>query len=156
MPPKYKSSSEQVHLVPDSCHREEGKSSCDFFEKVRINEVFFGISGFCVGLGVSNPRTSSPCESGVASCKAGKLWPSLTVWRSMMTLVSALAQTRAQGKVVMGHFGEIPKFTSLPRWLGRCPTPFMAKDDEYHCHMSVRLTWLRRLPFSSGTSKVLQ
>ena len=30
----------------DSCHREEGKHSREFFEKVRVNAVFFGISGF--------------------------------------------------------------------------------------------------------------
>ena len=35
--------------VPDLCHMEEGKSSREFFEKVRVNGVFFGISGFWVG-----------------------------------------------------------------------------------------------------------
>ena len=58
-PPKIKkSSSEQVFLnnfrsVPDSCHREEGKSSRELFEKVRVNAVFFwyfGILGGFVGL----------------------------------------------------------------------------------------------------------
>ena len=44
--PKYKSSSEQVCLnsfrwVPDSCHREEGKSSRELFENVRVNSLFF-------------------------------------------------------------------------------------------------------------------
>ena len=34
-----------------TCHREEGKSSREPFEKVRVNAVFFGISGFWVGLG---------------------------------------------------------------------------------------------------------
>ena len=55
------SSSEQVFLknlcwVPDSCHRKAGKSSCELFEKVRVNKLFFwtGISGFRVGLLVSN------------------------------------------------------------------------------------------------------
>ena len=49
----------QVHLnnfhwVPDSRHREEGKSSRELFEKVRVNAlVFFGISGFWVGFGAS-------------------------------------------------------------------------------------------------------
>ena len=52
--PKIKSSSEQVFQnnfcrVPDSGQREEGKRSREFFEKVRVNAVFFGISGFWVG-----------------------------------------------------------------------------------------------------------
>ena len=62
-PPKkknnLKSSSEQVFLnnfrwVPDSCHREGGKSLRELFEKVRTNEVLFvGISGFWVGFSAS-------------------------------------------------------------------------------------------------------
>ena len=45
-PPEKKSSSEQVFLnnfrwVPDSCHREEGESSRELFEKVRVNTAFF-------------------------------------------------------------------------------------------------------------------
>ena len=33
--------------VPDSCHREEGKSLRDFFERVRVDATFcFGMSGF--------------------------------------------------------------------------------------------------------------
>ena len=48
--PKLKSSSEQVflnnfHWVPDSCHREEGKSSRELFEKVRVNAVFLNVFG---------------------------------------------------------------------------------------------------------------
>ena len=41
------------HWVPDSCHREEGKSSREVFEKVRVNAVFVGISGFWVGFSAS-------------------------------------------------------------------------------------------------------
>ena len=49
-----KSSSEQVFLnsfrwVPDSCHRETGKSSRELFEKVRVDAFFVGICGFWVG-----------------------------------------------------------------------------------------------------------
>ena len=45
-PPKVKSSSEEVSLnnfrwVPDSCRREEGKSSRELFDQVRVNSVFF-------------------------------------------------------------------------------------------------------------------
>ena len=29
------------HRAPNSCHREEGKSSCELFEKVRVNAPFF-------------------------------------------------------------------------------------------------------------------
>ena len=46
----------KVHLkswVPDSRHRELGKSSRELFEKVRANAVFFGISGFWVGFWAS-------------------------------------------------------------------------------------------------------
>ena len=57
-PPKIKSSSERVFLnnfrwVPDSCHRNAGKSSRKLFEKVRVNAVFlwyFGIWGGFFGL----------------------------------------------------------------------------------------------------------
>ena len=59
-PPKIdkKTLSEQVflnnfHWVPDSCHREEGKSSRELFEKARVNAVSFGISGFGVGFWAS-------------------------------------------------------------------------------------------------------
>ena len=53
-----KSSSEEMFLnnfcwVPDSCDREEGKSSRELFEKVRVNAVFFwyfGILGGFLGL----------------------------------------------------------------------------------------------------------
>ena len=56
--PKQKSSCEQVLLndfrwFPDSCHREEGKSSRELFEKVRVNAVFlwyFEILGGFLGL----------------------------------------------------------------------------------------------------------
>ena len=57
--PKIKSSFEQVFLnnfrwVPDLRYGEEGKSSRELFEKVRVNAVFFfGISGFGVGFGAS-------------------------------------------------------------------------------------------------------
>ena len=60
-----KSSSERVFLnnfrrVPDSRHREEGKNSHEFFEKnSRKRGVFFGISGFWVGLWASTKHTSS-------------------------------------------------------------------------------------------------
>ena len=58
-PPPTKSSSKQVFLnnfrwVPDSYHGEEGKSSHELFEKVRVNAVFlFGVWGFWVGLRAS-------------------------------------------------------------------------------------------------------
>ena len=52
------SSYEQVHLntfgrAPDSCHTDEGKSSRELFEKVRVNAPLFGISGFWVGFSAS-------------------------------------------------------------------------------------------------------
>ena len=55
---KLKSSFERVFLdnfswVPDSRHREEGKSSRELLEKIHVNAVFsFGISGFWVGFGL--------------------------------------------------------------------------------------------------------
>ena len=50
-----KSSSEQAFLkncrwVPDSSHREVGKSSHELFEKVRLNAVFFWYFGILGGL----------------------------------------------------------------------------------------------------------
>ena len=73
--PKKSTPNKKVHLdkfllnnfrwVPDSCHREEGKSSCEFFEKVRANAVFFGISGFLVSSWVPKncPKLSSQALS---------------------------------------------------------------------------------------------
>ena len=51
---KKKRSSEQVFLnhfrwVPDSCHGKEGKSSHKVIEKVRVNAVFFDVSGWVLG-----------------------------------------------------------------------------------------------------------
>ena len=59
--PKEKSSYEQVflnnfRLVPDSCHREEGKSSRELFEKVRVNAVFWVFFGSWVGFWASKGR----------------------------------------------------------------------------------------------------
>ena len=60
--PNKKSSSEQVflnnfRLAPDSCPREEGKSSRELFKKVRVEAVFLlGISGFGVGFWASRSR----------------------------------------------------------------------------------------------------
>ena len=58
-PPEKSTQNKNIHLnkfflnnfrwVPDSRHREEGKSSRERFEKVRVNAPFFGISGFWVG-----------------------------------------------------------------------------------------------------------
>ena len=78
--PKRKSSFEQVFLnkipvgFPDSCHREEGKSSREPFEKVRVNAVFFGISGCWVGFWASivrmwkRFRCQWACHRGHVSC----------------------------------------------------------------------------------------
>ena len=54
-----KSSSEQVCLnnfgwVPDSCHREEGKSSCELFGQVRVNAPFFWYFGILGGFWASS------------------------------------------------------------------------------------------------------
>ena len=58
-----KCSSERVFLnnfrwVPDSCHRKARKSSRELFEESRVNEVFFGTSGFGVGFSASNVMIS--------------------------------------------------------------------------------------------------
>ena len=56
--PKKSTQNKKVHLnnfhwVPDSCHREERKSSRELFENVRVNAAFFwyfGILGGSLGL----------------------------------------------------------------------------------------------------------
>ena len=73
-PPKIKKSSEQVHLnnfrwVPDSCHREEGKSSRELSEKVRVSAVFWGYSGFGVGY-CQEPRKGGFSKGGGGSAES--------------------------------------------------------------------------------------
>ena len=50
--------SEKFHWVPVSCFREEGKSSRELFEKVRVNAVFVWYFGFWVGLWASKVLSS--------------------------------------------------------------------------------------------------
>ena len=72
-----KKSSEQVHLnnfrrAPDSCHREEGKSSRELFEKVRVNAPLFGVSGFWVGFCASKYSWHAPQENNQKFLSPGR------------------------------------------------------------------------------------
>ena len=67
-PPIINNSSEEVFLnnfrcVPESCHREEVRSSREVFEKARVNAVFFG--GFWVGFWASNQTQERPVRESV-------------------------------------------------------------------------------------------
>ena len=75
-PPKIKKficfSEQLFRWVPDSCHREEGKSSRELFEKVRVNVVFFGSSLFGWVFG---PLNISPVPScGCQGNRPGMPW----------------------------------------------------------------------------------
>ena len=58
--------------VPDSCHREVGKSSHEFFKKSSCERgVFFGISGFRVGCWASSLSRVKRRSSRARGCKFG-------------------------------------------------------------------------------------
>ena len=121
---RHKSSSERVFLnnfeisiswVPDSCYRKEGKHCFrELFENVRVNAVFFGISGFWVGIWASSflrlsdakcLRFGLPLRFGLR-CKCPQCQIASDVGRAMRTQEGLWRSQRSKSRSAPGSRGQ--------------------------------------------------